>query len=96
MKCECCGEPILNFSEECSLCGRKICYNCTMILTPLFTFLSITPSTIHPVGTTYSPTTTAKKIDRLIICRNCTDLLKLSLRVAAAKGIIDEKERESY
>jgi len=94
-KCESCGGDIFNQIRECELCGKKICEDCTLVITKIMHNLTITGTTIWSVGSAQSrilPPNPKHQHQDIIICTGCSDLLKLSLRIAAAQGVIEKDE----
>jgi len=107
--CELCGKGTYKRSlHECDLCGKKVCHDCARYITKFTgslvwascsTFYSTSWSS--PAGTvwvsstpTFSSSLSAKEERDLIICVSCCDLLKLSLRIAAAKGLVEKDEED--
>jgi len=93
-KCECCGGDIYNQIRECELCGKKLCENCTLVITKIIHNLIITGTIVWQVGSTPTilPPNPKHQHQDIIICTGCSDLLKLSLRIAAAQGVIEKDE----
>jgi len=96
-KCECCGKDIYNHIYECELCGNKTCEDCMMIITRLNHMISFAAGTIYAYPSTIpyqAPKNPSASHKEMHICVSCTDLLKLSLRIASTQGYQIEKEEE--
>jgi len=84
VKCEICGRETRN-PFSCQICGKKVCINCIRVITTPFSS-QIPPSTL-PYPSTIVPKIPATVSDEkdIYICKDCADLLHLSLRVAKIK-----------
>lgn len=85
----CDGKPLVG---HCFVCGNSICYDCAYRVASLTTATGSTfpVSGSHlPIFSHFRKQSSGKK-DAELICSNCFDSLKLSLRVAAGKT--NEKE----
>jgi len=88
MKCEICNNEVIELTK-CQICGKKVCNDCLRVITRPFHLIWYSASTVPPTG--YLPSTipysSSKKsnFQDIYICKNCSDLLSLSLRIAKAK-----------
>jgi len=87
MKCEICNLEVIELTK-CQICGKKVCNDCLRVITRPFHLIWYSASTV-PTSYTSStiPCFSPKKSDHqdIYICKNCADLLSLSLRVAKAR-----------
>jgi len=82
--CELCGSQIFGAFYTCAVCGRKVCSNCTRVLTTLKQMMYYVVGGTVPV--VYSTAIPGDDTD-LYLCKECSDLFKITLRVAVGKDM---------
>jgi len=87
MKCEICNNEVIELTK-CQICGKKVCNDCLRIITRPLQIIWYSASTVVPsCFASTIPRSPSKKSNHqdIYICKNCADLLTLSLRIAKAK-----------
>ena len=85
--CDLCGNDA---SLKCEICGKDICQNCARYICrkrPDYpsSYWSASYSPFEPL---YTP--------EMIVCKECINALKLSLRVSVGKSIISREKRSPH
>lgn len=87
--CEICNKEVYYSLYRCDICGKKTCAECMNELRPL----EVTQFVVIGSGTMMWAPTPGQRVS-LYICKSCSDLLKLSLRIASAKQEVEKSGRE--
>lgn len=82
--CDICNTQISNGNQKiCELCGKDLCIKCSRYI------CSKIQNPSSPIGTSwtlvYPGSDACLHQEEMIICKNCFDTLKLSIRVSANK-----------
>ena len=82
--CDLCGNDA---SLKCEICGKDICQNCARYICKKNESYSVTPwsASNSPFESLYTP--------EMVVCKECIDALKLSLRVSVGKSIVSREKR---
>lgn len=81
--CDICGQPA---RTKCELCGRDICENCARYICKKNPAPQYSETWVYfSGGSRYTP--------EMVICKECFDSLKLSLRISAGQ-LKKAKEKE--
>ena len=82
--CDLCGNDA---SLKCEICGKDICQNCARYICKKNESYSVTPwsASSSPFESLYTP--------EMIVCKECIDALKLSLRVSIGKSVISRGKK---